>query len=151
MDALLTPDILGAIGRVAEPRRETATRRDIRRYAMATHQRDPRYLVGDEAPPLYYTALFWPEAPREALRPDGLTRDPLLPVLPLSRVMAGGSIVRPERSIRPGDELIATRSITDIRERSGKTGPLIFLETQTVVETIGGERVLSDRTTLIAR
>ncbi|NNL85196.1 MAG: hypothetical protein HKP27_06060 [Myxococcales bacterium] len=148
---MLTPEVLGAIGRVAEPRREIATRRDIRRYAMATHQRDARYLAGDEAPPLFYTALFWPEGPREALRPDGLTRDPLLPALPLPRVMAGGSTLRPRRAIRPGDELIATRSITDIRERSGRTGPLIFLETQTVVETVAGELVLTDRTTLIAR
>jgi hydroxyacyl-ACP dehydratase HTD2-like protein with hotdog domain len=65
--------------------------------------------------------------------------------------MAGGSTLRPKRGIRPGDELVATRSITDIRERSGRTGPLIFLETQTVVETVAGELVLTDRTTLIAR
>ena len=149
--SLLTPEILDHVGRAAAPRTETVTRRDIRRYAMATRQREPRFVRGDEAPPLFYTALFWPEAPLDTLRNDGLTDDPLLPALPLPRVMAGGSSVTPVRTIRPGDVLVATRKITDIRERQGRTGPLIFIETETDIRTADGEPVLIDRTTLIAR
>ena len=118
---------------------------------MATRQRDPRFVRGDEAPPLFYTALFWPEAPLDKLRTDGLTDDPLLPALPLPRVMAGGSSVMPVRTIRPGDVLVSTRKITDIRERQGRSGPLIFVETETSIQTSDGEPVLTDRTTLIAR
>ena len=151
MESLLTPEIRACVGRAAPPRHEVATRRDIRHYAMATRQSDPRYLAGDEAPPLYYTALFWPEAPLDTLRPDGLTNDMLLPSLPLQRVMAGGVRVRFERPIRPGDELVATRTIVDIREKEGKTGPLIFLETETCIETESGELVLTEVTTTIAR
>ncbi len=151
MASLLTSEILDHVGREAPPRTETVTRRDIRRYALATRQRDPRFIRGDEAPPLFYTALFWPEAPLDKLRPDGLTADALLPALPLPRVMAGGSSVTPVRSIRPGDVLVATRKITDIREREGRTGPLIFVETETAIRTADGELVLTDRTTMIAR
>ncbi len=151
MESLLTSEILACVGRSAPPRREVATRRDIRHYAMATRQSDPRYLSGEEAPPLYYTALFWPEGPLDTLRPDGLTTDMLLPSLPLQRVMAGGVRVRFERPIRPGDELVATRTIVDIREKEGKTGPLIFLETETRIETETGELVLIEVTTTIAR
>ncbi len=151
MAGLLTPEILASIGRSAAPRREVATKRDIRHYAWATRQQDPRFLAGEEAPPLYYTALFWPEAPLEALRPDGLTEDLFFPKLPLPRVMAGGVRVRFERPIRAGDELVATRKIVDIREKEGKTGPLIFVDTETRIETAAGEPVLTEITTTIAR
>jgi len=36
MSGLLSEDLLTAIGRVAEPKRELVTRRDIRKYAVAT-------------------------------------------------------------------------------------------------------------------
>lgn len=151
MAGLLTQDILDCIGSRAPVRREVATERDIRHYAMATRQRDARYLAGEEAPPLYYTALFWPEGPLDTLRPDGLTTDRLMPPLPLRRVMAGGVRVRYERPIAPGDELVATRTILDIREKEGKTGPLIFVDTETRIETSGGELVLTEVSTMIAR
>ncbi len=151
MAGLLTREILDCVGKSAPPRREVATQRDIRHYAMATRQQDPRYLAGEEAPPLYYTALFWPEGPLDTLRPDGLTTDMLLPSLPLQRVMAGGVRVRFERPIAAGDELIATRTLVDIREKEGKTGALIFLETETRIETADGELVLTELTTTIAR
>ena len=38
---LLTPELLANIGRQSEPRREIVTRRDIRKYAVATN--NPRY------------------------------------------------------------------------------------------------------------
>ena len=151
MAGLLDETTLGFIGRSAPERRETATRRDIRRYAMATHQTDPTYLAGEEAPPLYYTALFWPEAPLDRLRPDGLTQDLLIPRLPLPRVMAGGVRVRFSRAIRPGDTLIANRKILDIREKQGRSGALIFIDVETQIETEAGEPVLTEVATTLAR
>ena len=56
-----------------------------------------------------------------------------------------------ERPIVPGDELVATRTLVDIREKEGKTGPLIFLETETRIETADGELVLTELATTIAR
>ena len=151
MAGLLDETTLGYIGRSAPERREVATRRDIRHYAVATRQTEPRYLAGEEAPPLYYTALFWPEAPLDRLRSDGLTQDLLVPELPLPRVMAGGVRVRFERGIRPGDELIANRKILDIREKQGKTGALIFVDVEMRIETEAGEPVLTEVATTIAR
>lgn len=151
MTSLLTPDITAALGKSAPPRHEVATRRDIRHYAMATRQSDPRYLSGDEAPPLYYTALFWPEAPLDELSPDGLVVDSFLPPLPLKRIMAGGVRVSYTRPIRPGDELVATRTLRDLREKEGKTGPLIFVDVEMVIVTEAGEDVLREMTTRIAR
>lgn len=148
---LITPELRAAVGRGSKPRHESVSRRDIRHYAAATRQRDPKYLAGDEAPPLFYTALFWPEAPLDQLRADGLTRDDLVPPLPLPRVMAGGVSVRFERPIRPGDQLVAYRTLKSIREKSGHSGPLIFVEVEMRVETDAGEPVLTETTTRIAR
>ena len=47
MTGVLTEDVLSAIGRKSEPRRELVTRRDIRKYAVATDNRQRKYLDGD--------------------------------------------------------------------------------------------------------
>ena len=59
MASLLTPELLANIGRTVEPKRELVTRRDIRKYAVATGQRLRKFLDGDEAPPMFFIPLFW--------------------------------------------------------------------------------------------
>ena len=56
--SVLSPEILACVGRSGPSRTELATRRDIRKYSIATGQRQRKYLDGDEAPPLYHVALF---------------------------------------------------------------------------------------------
>ena len=53
--------------------------------------------------------------------------------------------------IRPGDKLAITRRLKDLYEKEGKSGPLIFVVTEVVVETEDGEPVLNETTSLIAR
>ena len=59
MSKLLTEVLLANIGRSAPPREEVVTRRDIRKYSVATDQRLQKFLAGDEAPPMFHVALFW--------------------------------------------------------------------------------------------
>src|SRR3546814_3632854 len=40
------------------------------------------------------------------------------PELPLKRVTAGGTKIRYFRPVRPGDKLVATRTLADVRVRS---------------------------------
>ncbi len=87
---VLTPELLANIGKRAPQRTEVVTRRDIRKYAVATAQQDPKFLAGDQAPPLYHVALFWDVVPMDELTPDGVSVDSLLPKFPLERAMAGG-------------------------------------------------------------
>ncbi|HYW92553.1 MAG TPA: hypothetical protein VFA95_08870 [Gammaproteobacteria bacterium] len=51
--SLLTREMRAAVGRSLPPVTVEATRREIRKYAVATGQRLARYLRGDEAPPLF--------------------------------------------------------------------------------------------------
>ena len=59
MSALLSDELLANIGRSAPPQRELVTRRDIRKYAVATGNRQRKYLDGDQAPPMFHVPLFW--------------------------------------------------------------------------------------------
>lgn len=149
--ALLTPELLANIGKRAEPRREIATRRDIRKYAVATAQTDPKFLRGDEAPPLYHVALFWDVVPMEELTPDGVSVDALLPKLPLERAMAGGLNIEYHQPIKADDVLIANRTLTNLYEKEGRSGTLIFYEIVMEVSTEAGAPVLTETTTRLLR
>ena len=151
MSALLTPELLANIGKTEAPRTEVVTRRDIRKYSIATDQTQRRYLDGAQAPPLYHVALFWDVVERDELTPDGVSIDRLLPKFPLERAMAGGLNIRYHDKIRAGDTLIGTRTLTDIFEKAGRSGPLIFYEVVLEVVRDDGSPVITQKTTRILR
>jgi hydroxyacyl-ACP dehydratase HTD2-like protein with hotdog domain len=151
MSKLLTSDLLANIGRSAPPRQEVVTRRDIRKYSVATGQRLEKYLAGDEAPPMFHLALFWDVVALEELTPDGVSIDSLIPKFPLERAMAGGLKIEYHKAIYPGDVLVSKRVLTDIYEKQGSQGPLIFYEVTMEVENQSGEPVLTEKTTRILR
>ena len=151
MSELLTPEIQQWVGRSDPPQRLEVTRRDIVKYAIATQQRLKKYQDGDEAPPMFLFNAHQGLVPLKALCPDGLPGDPLLPDLPLKRVMAGGIENTSHQAIRPGDVLILTRTLTNIYEKSGSTGPLIFVVYTIRVETDSGEPVMDETRTRIFR
>jgi hydroxyacyl-ACP dehydratase HTD2-like protein with hotdog domain len=151
MSPLLSPELLANIGRRSEPRRELVTRRDIRKYAIATGNRQRKYLDGDQAPPMFHVALFWDVVERNELSPDGVSIDTLLPKFPLERAMAGGLEIEYLRPIHPGEWLTATRTLTDIYEKRGRSGPLIFYEVDMEIVNEAGEPVIREKTTRILR
>lgn len=151
MSGLLSAELLANIGKQAPPQQELATRKDIRKYAIATGQRQRKFLDGDEAPPMFYLALFWPVTEREQMSPDGVAIDPLLPEFPLKRAMAGGLHIEYHQTIRPGDELVATRTLSNIYEKQGSSGPLIFYEIVMQVHDAKGAPVVTETTTRILR
>ena len=151
MSKLLTSDLLANIGRSAPPREELVTRRDIRKYSVATGHRLKKSLAGDEAPPMYHLALFWDVVELDELTSDGVSIDTLLPKFPLERAMAGGLKIDYHRAIYTGDILVCTRVLTDIYEKQGSQGPLIFYEVTMEVENESGEPVLTEKTTRILR
>lgn len=148
---VLTPEVLAYVGRKSEPRTEVVTRRDLRKYAIATGQTQQKYIDGDEAPPLYHVALFWDVVPLAELSPDGVSVDRLLPKFPLEKAMAGGLDIRYFAKIRPGDVLIGRRTLTDIYEKEGRSGALIFYEVILEVTREDGTPVLTEKTTRLLR
>ncbi len=148
---VLTPEVLACIGRKSAPRTEVVTRRDLRKYAIATSQTQRRYIDGDEAPPLYHVALFWDVVPLAELSTDGVSIDKLLPKFPLEKAMAGGLDIRYHNRIRAGDTLIGNRTLTNIYEKEGRSGALIFYEVVLEVTREDGTPVLTEKTTRLLR
>jgi hydroxyacyl-ACP dehydratase HTD2-like protein with hotdog domain len=151
MSGSLDATVLAHIGTKSAPQTEVVTRRDIRKYAVATAQRLQRYIDGDEAPPLFHVTLFWPIVPMPDLPADGVAPDEMFPPIPGRRPMAGGLKIEYHRPIRPGDVLTATRTLTDIYERQGSSGALVFVEVLMTVKDASGELVLTEKTTRIMR
>lgn len=149
--SVLTEDLLANIGRRSEPRRELVTRRDIRKYAVATGNRQRKYLDGDQAPPMFHVPLFWDIVELDQLTPDGVSIDSLLPTFPLEKAMAGGLNIEYHKPLRPGDWLTATRTLTAIYEKVGRSGPLIFYEVVMDVLNDDNELVIREKTTRILR
>lgn len=86
---------MGCIGLALPPVRFEVSRQDIRKYAVATGQRQARFLAGDEAPLMFLFSVLMPVLPLEQLREDGHFPDnPLLPELPLKRILAGAAATR---------------------------------------------------------
>ena len=73
------------------------------------------------------------------------------PTLPLKRIMAGGTEIHVHRPIVPGDRLVGIHHITDMFEKDGSTGALIFMVRKLEVRTVEGEPVMDEIQTLIAR
>ena len=149
--SLLTLDLLANIGRQSQPQREIVTRRDIRKYAVATGSRQRKYLDGDQAPPMFHVPLFWDVVELDQLPPDGVSIDSLLPKFPLEKAMAGGLKIEYHNPVRPGDWLTSTRTLTDIYEKQGRSGALIFYETVMDIVNDDQELVIREKTTRILR
>lgn len=151
MNELISDEAKSWIGRSAEPFLVEISRRDIVKYSIATEQKQEKYLKGDEAPPMFMFGALRPLVPMDELGPDGIPPDSFLPELPLKRVMAGGTKMQFHRPVKPGDKLIATRSLHDLYEKQGKTGPLIFAVYNLSVENEDGELVMEEKQTRILR
>lgn len=150
--ALLTTEHLQAIGTASDPVSALVTRRDIIKYSISTEQIRPAYLSGDEAPPMFVVGLFSVLQPLDRYRPDGIPRAGTGGLkLPLKRVMAGGTKVRQHRPIRPGDTLVGVSVLTDLYEKQGRSGPLIFSVREFKIATEDGVPVADQISTTIAR
>ena len=150
--SLLSEEHRRWIGHEDPPVTVEVSRRDIIKYAIATEQLQEKYLRGDEAPPMFVFNLFGALRPLSELRDDGLPRGQRQgPALPLKRVMAGGTELIQHRPIRPGDRLTATSRLTDLYEKTGNQGPLIFTVRSMRVVGSDGAPVLEEIQTAIAR
>lgn len=152
MSTLLTDEHRAWIGHEEPPIHVEVSRRDIVKYSIATEQTLQKYLDGDEAPPMFIFNLFGVLRRVSEMRGDGLPRgNGGGPKLPLQRVMAGGTELIVQRSIRPGDRLTGVQRIVDIYEKQGSQGPLIFTVRALRVTDAQGQAVLEEVQTGIAR
>lgn len=96
----------------------------------ATLDRPPeRPTAGTTLPPLWHWLYFLPLHRQSEIGPDGhAKRGGFLPPVPLPRRMWAGSRFEFQRPLRIGDEIRRVSTIEDVTEKSGRSGPLVFVK-----------------------
>ena len=96
----------------------------------ATLDRAPeRPSLGTALPPLWHWLYFLPLYRQSEVGPDGhAKRGGFLPPVPLPRRMWAGSQFEFNRPLRVGDRITRVSTIADVTEKSGRTGPLVFVK-----------------------
>ena len=105
--------------------------------------RDPqRPPVGTLLPALWHWLYFLPLHRQSEIGPDGhAKRGGFLPPVPLPRRMWAGSQFQFHSPLRVGDALMRTSTIHDITEKSGRTGPLVFVKVRHEIRRDGEANV----------
>ena len=96
----------------------------------ATLDRPPeRPPEGTPLPPLWHWLYFLPMHRQSEIGPDGhAMRGGFLPPVPLPRRMWAGSQFEFHKPLRVGDAITRVSTIQDVTEKSGRTGPLVFVK-----------------------
>jgi len=96
----------------------------------ATLDREPeRPAPGTVLPPLWHWLYFLPLHRQSAIGPDGhAQRGGFLPPVPLPRRMWAGSQFSFHAPIRVGDAVRRVSTIDSVSEKSGRSGPLVFVK-----------------------
>ena len=144
MASALTADLLAHIGRSQTPVMELVTRRDIRKYALATGQSRKRYRQGSEAPPLFHRALFEPLVALDQRKREGRGSDPLLSLLPFEPLGSGTVSTIYYQPIRCGDWIVAQRKLTGLAMAPTANPADYLAETTLMLETDYGAPVLRE-------
>jgi len=88
-----------------------------------------RPAAGAALPPLWHWLYFLPLHRQSEIGPDGhAKRGGFLPPVPLPRRMWAGSQFEFHAPLRIGDAVTRTSTIVDVTEKSGRTGPLVFVK-----------------------
>ncbi|OYD84105.1 FAS1-like dehydratase domain-containing protein [Azospirillum brasilense] len=101
-----------------------------------------RPAAGTPLPPLWHWLYFLPLHRQSEIGPDGhARRGGFLPPVPLPRRMWAGSRFEFHSPLRVGDALTRTSTIHDVTEKSGRTGPLVFVKVRHEIRRDGESQV----------
>jgi 3-methylfumaryl-CoA hydratase len=101
-----------------------------------------RPAAGSPLPPLWHWLYFLPLPRQSEIGPDGhAKRGGFLPPVPLPRRMWAGSDFEFHEPLLIGDELARTSTIVDVKEKSGRTGTLLFVRVRHEIRRNGSARV----------
>jgi len=159
-EPLLTDEVREDLKREATTISGQVTAADIARFAYAVDDGNPLYadegyaraagFDGVIAPPLFLMVPTRTDRPLSDLQEDG-TPPRTAPSEKLRRVVAGGTEYEFFQHMRPGDTITATRRIIDSYEKRGRSGPLVFVVSETAYRNQRDEKVAVMRFTSIHR
>ena len=101
-----------------------------------------RPAAGTPLPALWHWLYFLPLHRQSEIGPDGhAKRGGFLPPVPLPRRMWAGSQFEFHQPLRIGDALTRTSTIADVTEKSGRTGPLVFVKVRHEIRRNGEKQI----------
>jgi hydroxyacyl-ACP dehydratase HTD2-like protein with hotdog domain len=151
--------VLQLIG-LEKVRNYEVTPRDIKRFAQAIGDSNPKY-GGDDpgppatchpavAPPLICQMFAFEDVGIQELPPDGSPAEINVP-LPAVKTVGGGSVFEIFDRIRPGDRITATSKIADVYRKEGRSGTLFFVSVETTFHNQHQRMVSRETATFIKR
>jgi 3-methylfumaryl-CoA hydratase len=145
------PDsITSWIGRT-ETRSDTVTVAPLVALSALLDRDDPPPAPGDAAPPLAHWLYFLPRYRQSEAGPDGhATKGGFLPPIDLPRRMWAGSRLEFLRPLRVGSAIERVSTITNIAEKEGRSGKLVFVTVRHDVNDADG-LLLTDEHDIVFR
>jgi 3-methylfumaryl-CoA hydratase len=97
---------------------------------------------GTPLPALWHWLYFLPLHRQSEIGPDGhAKRGGFLPPVPLPRRMWAGSQFQFHAPLRVGDAITRVSTIHDVTEKSGRTGPLVFVKVRHEIRREGAAEI----------
>ena len=128
MTATTNTDLSGWIGKT-ETVTDGVTATPYAALSATLDRAAERPPVGTPLPPLWHWLYFLPLYRQSEVGPDGhAKRGGFLPPVPLPRRMWAGSQFEFNQPPCVGDRISRVSTIADITEKSGRTGPLVFVK-----------------------
>jgi 3-methylfumaryl-CoA hydratase len=122
-----------------ETRSDTVTAGQVAALSATLDREDPQPQPGDPLPPLWHWLFFLDRHRASELGPDGhARRGGLLPPIPLPRRMWAGSRFEFHHPLRVGDQMTRETRVVDIKEKSGRSGPLVFVVVRHEISNAAG-------------
>ncbi|MEP7353104.1 MAG: MaoC family dehydratase N-terminal domain-containing protein [Acidobacteriota bacterium] len=111
-----------------ETRHDQVTPWPIAALAATLDRNDPHPQTGDPLPPLWHWLYFLSTDRQSQLGRDGhAERGAFLPPVELPRRMWAGGRFEFHHPLRVGDQITRVSTIKEIREKQGRSGPLVFV------------------------
>lgn len=158
-ESLITPEVKAMIGiekTFSSP--EEVGRATIRRFAIAVGDPNPLYWDEEFAQNTRYGGIIAPPTMIFELNhnlgddiseEDGGYSDKILLPPPLTRFVRGGNEYEFFQPVRPMDKITVKRKISQIYEKEGKGGPLVFVIIELTYTNQKGELLGINRETFV--
>jgi acyl dehydratase len=158
-ETLITPEVKAMIGTekiFSSP--EEVGKATIRRFAIAIGDPNPLYSDEEFAKATSYCGIVAPPTMLfelnhnlgdEISEDDGGYSDKILLPPPLTRFVRGGNEYEFFQPVRPTDKITLKRRISQIYEKEGKTGNLVFVIIEITYNNQNGELLGINRETFI--
>ena len=128
-----------------ETRSDEVSAGPVAALSATLDREDPEPQPGDPLPLLWHWLFFLDRHRASELGPDGhARRGGLLPPIPLPRRMWAGSRFEFRHPLRIGDQMTRETRVIDIKEKSGRSGPLVFVVVRHEISNSKGLAVVEE-------